>query len=368
MFKILFSIVPYAFALTAMLLFVLPCRLKVRAQAIWAMVLLFCASKFLCFAQFGGDAFAPELPEKFIWFWNWAYSGMCILLVLCLPGLLIRNRRVRVWVVPLMAWALALWGVANGLKVPDVREETVFFPNLPVSLEGYRVLQLSDLHVSSAARRWRTQAIVEKANAVEADLICLTGDYVDGMPSHQTRNLEPLKELKAKDGVVAVTGNHEFYFDFDRYQAMYRSWGIPVLNGDCLSPRAGLAVGGVGDPVGLSYGVPLPTYETTFATATNGEFRLLLQHRPVINFEECGIQAAGTFDFQLAGHTHGGIAPGLRALVARYNLGLVRGFYRTSEGRLVYVSSGAGQWAGFPIRFFNDPEIVVFVLRKSPQR
>ena len=274
MFKILFSIVPYAFALTAMLLFVLPCRLKVRVQAIWAMVLLFCASKFLCFAQFGGDAFAPELPEKFIWFWNWAYSGMCILLVLCLPGLLIRNRRVRVWVVPLMAWALALWGVANGLKVPDVREETVFFPNLPVSLEGYRVLQLSDLHVSSAARRWRTQAIVEKANAAEADLICLTGDYVDGMPSHQTRNLEPLKELKAKDGVVAVTGEHEFYFDFDRYQAMYRSWGIPVLNGDCLSPRAGLAVGGVGDPVGLSYGVPLPTYETTFATATNGEFRL----------------------------------------------------------------------------------------------
>lgn len=348
-----------------MLMFVLPCRLRVRAQAIWAMVLLFCASKFFCFGQFGGDAFAPELPEMVIWFWNWAYSGMCLLLVVCIPGFLIRNRRVRVWLVPAIAWAMSLWGVYNGLKVPDVREETVWLPNLPASLEGYRVLQISDTHASAAARRWRTQAIVDKANAANADLICLTGDYVDGMPSKQARNIEPIRNLKAKDGVFAVTGNHEFYFDANRYSALYQEWGIPFLNGECVFPREGLAVGGVGDPAGVSYGVGVPTYEQTFAAATNGEFRLLLQHRPIIDYREMGLVNCGSFDFQLAGHTHGGITPGLRWLIARFNNGLVRGLYRQPNGQTVYVSSGAGQWAGFPIRFFNDPEIVLFVLRRG---
>lgn len=364
-FRLIFSIVPFGFALLAMLLFVLPCRLRVRAQAIWAMVFLFCASKFVCFAQLGGDAFAPELPEKVIWFWNWAYSGMCLLLVVCVPGLLIRNRRVRLWLVPCAAWLLSLWGVYNGLKVPEVREETVWFPDLPASLDGYRVLQITDIHASAAARRWRTQAIVDRANAAGADAICLTGDYVDGMPVRQRRNIEPIKDLRARDGVFAVTGNHEFYFDFDRYMSLYRSWGITLLHGECVLPREGLAIGGVGDPAGLSVGLPVPTHEQVFASATNGEFRLLLQHRPVLDYAEMGIEARGTFDLQLAGHTHGGISPGLRWLIAKYNLGYVRGFYRTPEGGVLYVSTGAGQWAGFPIRYFDDPEIVLFVLRRG---
>ncbi len=71
------------------------------------------------------------------------------------------------------------------------------------------------------------------------------------------------------------------------------------------------------------------------------------------------------FDLQLSGHTHGGVAPGMASLVEWFNAGMVRGVYKREDGRTVYVSNGSGQWAGFPIRFFNDPEIALLTLRKA---
>ena len=69
-------------------------------------------------------------------------------------------------------------------------------------------------------------------------------------------------------------------------------------------------------------------------------------------------------DLQLSGHTHGGVAPIVRQLVSKHNSGYSRGIYRYGNG-ILYVSPGAGQWAGFPIRFFNPSEIAVFRLTKA---
>ena len=382
MFKLVFQILPFVFALMLMGVFVLPAKVRVRAQAIWAMVFLVCATKFVGFGVFGGDVFNPELPEKFIWLWNWAYSGMCILLALALPWAFVclcarKTRWVNGWrargrvVLPALAWTLSAWGLYNGIKVPVVVEVPLACANLPAELEGYRILHLTDIHVSAAARAWRTQAIVDRANAAGADLVVCTGDIVDGMPRHQARNVVPLRDLKAKDGVLFCTGNHEYYSDYWGWSGQFDRWGFRFLHNEWVSPRPGLVVAGVDDaasnfnPKMDRYG-PFPSLDRSLAGAPEDAFRILLQHRPYMNFEAFGEIPTARFDLQLSGHTHGGIAPGLRPVVRAYNHGYVRGLYRLTDGAQLYVSSGAGQWAGFPVRFFNDPEITVFTLRRAP--
>ncbi len=363
MFRILFSYLPFALALLGVLLFVLPCRVKTRAQAIWAMVLLLCAAKFICFEAFGGNAFAPELPEYMIWAWNWAYSGMCLLVPLAVLGLCL-PRKVRLIVVPLLAWGCAAKGLYNGIKVPAVAEITFTSSAVPESLKDYKILQLSDLHVSAAATRWRTEAIVAKANAVGADLIVVTGDIVDGHPARQRRNLEPLTKLTARDGVYFCMGNHECYHYWQEWSQQYERWGFQFLNNRGLSPTPGLYLAGVTDPAARSCAESLPNLCAALKDASEGDLHMLLQHRPFIDWQH--LPTRPRVDLQLSGHTHGGIAPLLDWVVQRYNHGFLKGLQPNPHGGFVYTSPGTGQWAGFPIRFFNDPEITLITLKPDP--
>lgn len=320
------------------------------------MALLACCAKFLCFAQLGGDAFAPELPEKLIWAWNVAYSGAVILAALAVVAwkLPVRFKRVPL---PVLAWTLAAVGVWNGIKDPVAQEVVLEFPDLPAALEGYRIVQLSDLHVSAAARRTRSERIVALANAQRADLMVVTGDIVDGNPDTRLSDVEPFRNLMAKDGVWWIAGNHEGYFNFDEWQPWYRRWGMNFLNHDCVFPRSELALAGVNDAT-------KDGAAECFRGVTNGQFRLFLQHRPAraaANVAEVGA------DLVLSGHTHGGILPGLDRIVRLYNGGYVRGVYQLKDNPRpgwLYVSSGTGQWAGFPVRYFNPAEITVITLRR----
>lgn len=367
MIRAIFTYAPFAVGLLIMFGLIFPnCRqlqLRTRTQAIWAMVILLCCSKFLCFKAFGGHAFNPDLPALVIWIWDWLYSGAIILAALALVTVFFRFRA-KLWVLPVLAWGLAAWGLYNGFCVPAVHEVELTYSDLPASLDGYRIVQLSDLHCSSAARRWRTQAVVDKVNALKPDLICLTGDLADGKASRIARHLEPIKELRAKDGVYACTGNHEYYHDYFGWMSQFyaKALNIRFLENECAFPHEGLALAGVPDKSGWEHagiGGP-PDSRKAFAAATNGEFRVLLQHRPKGAEENC--REIGV-DLQLSGHTHGGIAPLLSTLVELHNGGYVRGLYRFGGSRL-YVSSGCGQWAGFPMRFFNDSEITLITLRR----
>lgn len=360
----LFTYAPFAvFALT-MFVFVVPLRLSTRAQAIWAMVLLLAFAKFLCFAAFGGHAFSPDLPEVVIWVWDAFYSGAMILFALSVPLCFVRFKGKAV-LLPAVAWGLAAWGLYNGVCVPDVREVELWYADLPAALDGYRIVQVADLHCSSAARKWRTQAVVDCANALQPDLICLTGDNADGSIGRIARHLRPIRELRAKDGVLACTGNHEYYRDAYSWRTEFYSLtpNIRFLTNECAFPRPELAVGGVPDQAGWERdGLDVrPDPTAAFEAATNGEFRILLQHRPkraAANVRELGV------GLQLSGHTHGGIAPVFRRLIARFNGGFTRGLYPIGKGYL-YVSPGCGQWAGFPMRFFNPSEITLVTLRRG---
>lgn len=358
---ILFKCLPYVLFVLTMLMFVLRCRFGVRGQAIWSMVLLICFSKFLVYSELGGDAIVPWMPEGVIWFWNWGYSGACILFLLGALTFFWRFPR-KGLVLPLLAWGLAACGIRNGVKIPEVREVELAFPDLPPELDGYRIVQVSDIHASTAARRWRTEAIVRRVNEQKPDLICLTGDMTDVGPARHWRYLEPLKDLRAHDGVWAVAGNHELEHEFDAWLKWYELWGVHFLRNRCAVPCPGLVLGGVDDVVfdGRDELPPVnPHVGAAFASATNGEFRVLLQHRPSGALENA---ANNGVRLQLSGHTHGGLFPGMSAIIKAWNRGYVKGAYDLPlQGRL-YVSPGVGQWAGFPIRFFDDPEITVITL------
>lgn len=353
---------PYAFFALTVATFVCPLRLKPRAQVIWTAVLLLAFSKFTCFAALGGNAFNPTLPASLIWGWDMFYSGAMILSALGLLTVFFRFRA-KVWLLPLVAWSLSAWGLYNGIVVPEVREVELRFRDLPQSLDGYRIVQLSDLHCSSAAQRWRTDAVVARANALKPDLVCLTGDLADGPCARIAWHLEPLKDLRARDGVFACRGNHEYYGDWFSWRTSFYPClsNIRFLTNECAFPHPGLALAGVPDVAGSSRRIdPVPDPRQAFAAATNGAFRVLLQHRPKGAAENC--RDAGV-RLQLSGHAHGGIAPVFRPLIAAHNGGFVRGAYSLGDS-VLYVSPGCGQWAGFPMRFFNDSEITVLTLRR----
>jgi len=357
----LFTWIPFVFWPLTGVLFVRRLGLRVRHQAWWMMALLACFSKFLCFHALGGSAFSPNLPEKLVWVWDWAYSGAVILLGLSV--VLFFRFRGKAWVLPILAWGLSAWGLWNGLRVPDVKEVELAFENLPASLDGYRIVHLSDLHCSCASGRWRTQAIVDVTNAQKPDLICLTGDLADGYVDVRAASLAPIGQLRARDGVFACTGNHAYYFDYLGWQVSFYSQmrNIRFLTNECAFPRPNLAVAGVPDKSGWEHKEDLvPDARTAFAVATNGEFRVLLQHRP--KGAEENLLGVGV-DLQLSGHTHGGIAPFMREIVKHHNGGFVRGIYRFGKS-VLYVNSGCGQWAGFPLRFFTPSEITVLSLKR----
>lgn len=380
----------FAFAAWLVSLFTLvrPLGLSRRASVALSLVTLFASQKFMVYRVFGGSTFLPELPEAFLHWTGWAYAAFMFLFWLSLAFWLVGAiRRIaahrrgesnanaaapsalavrrRTFVAGLASAGVAGWGVWEGVRIPDVRRVEVEVDGLPPEFDGLRVVHLSDLHCGAAARCEHMRGIVERVNGLDADVICITGDLIDGTVAAHREDLEPLSALKAKMGVWACAGNHEFYSNYPEWRPVFEELGIRMLdNAHCVFRRgdAAIALGGMPDIAGAEWrnGVrhDPPDVERAFLGTPPDVCRILLYHRPldVKRHESAGVR------LQLSGHTHGGACLGVDALVAKYNQGHVRGLYW--EGRLaMYVSSGAGQWAGFPMRLGVPAEIAELVLR-----
>ena len=246
----------------------------------------------------------------------------------------------------------------DGVRLPDVVEVGLEFPDLPPAFDGYRIAHLSDLHISAAARADRTAGVVRLVNECKPDLIAITGDFVDGTVDRRSVDVAPLADLRAPDGVVGCTGNHEYYSGWAAWRDVFRGYGVRVLENARLLVRRGdqtLAILGENDPVSHDSDIQIAA-----GMVPHWAFRILLAHRPTRLAEH----AAYGVRLQLSGHTHGGAALGLDRFVARANEGHVRGVYR-EHGLTLYVNSGTGQWAGFPTRLGVAPEITLTTLRKA---
>ena len=380
MWKIVFQAIPVIAWCVSVLVVVMPLKLKRRAAIIVAFVLAAAFGKFAFFAVVGGDGFNPNLPQIVVWFCGWAYATAMMLTVFAFAAVLADGamricrhpvrpcvKRVRIVLLAAFAALVSLWGMYEGVCVPSVKRVEIRCKDLPPAFDGYRIVHLSDLHCSTAARRGRFEKIVGRVNALDADLVAITGDFVDGRVSERSDDLAPLAGLRAKDGVVACTGNHEAYWGWNEWRTQFHEWGIvfpeetgarAICRGDDM-----IVVGGLADPVFMRWSVGAhKNADAAFAGAPSGTFRILLHHRPcaaAIKSEAADVR------LQLSGHTHGGAMPGISRLVARANEGRTRGLYEFASGRFLYLSPGTGQWAGFPLRLFNPAEITEIILHSG---
>ena len=340
--------------------------------------------KFTWYALFGRNVFLPELPACVIHTMSVLYDFILILAGIgflhsaisgttrlfarlrtgkaarerCaepLPERACSRRRFVSGALALGAAGVAAKGVYDGVRLPSVVNVSIAFQDLPPAFDGYSIVQLSDIHASAAARADRTAGIVRMINALNPDLVAITGDFVDGPVHLRAGDIIPLADLRAADGVVGCTGNHEYYSGYDSWRTVFRDCGIQMLENDVRTIRRGadaISVIGQNDPM---------SFDTDIRAACAGatSFRILLAHRPTCLEEHAGLGIR----LQLSGHTHGGAIIGLDRLVAHANEGHVRGLYR-EYGMVLYVNAGTGQWAGFPSRLGVPPEITRITLRR----
>jgi predicted MPP superfamily phosphohydrolase len=207
------------------------------------------------------------------------------------------------------------------------------------------------------------RAVVERSNILGVDLIAITGDLIDGTLAVRRADVEPLRELRATDGVYMIPGNHEYYFGYAAWMHHYASMGMVTLeNRQVVLDRGGgrLVLAGVTDRASRGGGFTAPDIEAAVDGSPDGAPVILLDHQP----SEAPRAAALGVKLQLSGHTHGGLIVGLDRLAARANAGYVSGRYQVG-GMMLYVNNGTGLWPGFALRLGRPPELTRITLRRA---
>jgi uncharacterized protein len=245
-------------------------------------------------------------------------------------------------------------------------------PDLPAALDGVRAVQLTDIHHGPWLSLAYVRQVVEAANALEPDLVLLTGDYVHRSKAYIRPVIEELARLRPRIATVAVLGNHDWWEDAVLTRRMFQEVAIPLLDNtrQVLTPdrrlvpeaRAGLALCGVDD---LWWGQP--NYQQALGALPPTLPRLLLSHNPDVAEERKLTRSRLRVDFMICGHTHGGqiCLPGLGTPITsslygqKYAQGIVQGPVCP-----VFISRGIGV-SMLPLRFGVAPEIAVLELRTA---
>jgi predicted MPP superfamily phosphohydrolase len=262
------------------------------------------------------------------------------------------------------AAGLSVAGFAEARRVPRVVEVEVPIPDLHPDLEGLRIVQLTDVHIGPTIRGTWLDKVVDSVNELDADVVALTGDFVDGSVEDLGPELGALARIRARHGSYFVTGNHEYYSGGPQWCAAIAALGPTVLLNEHRVVEHGAArllVAGVTD-IGASRHLPEHASDPfkAKAGAPPHDLSLLLAHQPRSIY---GAAEAG-FDLQLSGHTHAGqYFPGsmLIHLLQPY----VSGLSQHEDTRTqIYVSRGTGYW-GPPNRAGSPSEISLLTLRRA---
>ncbi len=347
-----------------------------RRARIAAAVLVLLASQYHLYARLSsGSVFSPEFPRAVVMLFNWAFGAIVLIAVLqiivdlgALLTMLVLRRRLTIpaglrYGVGAAALVLAAIGVNQAIRVPPVKDIEVAIKNLPPQFEHYKILQLTDLHISRLFDGPWTRAVVTAANGLGADLIVVTGDLIDGSVSNRTLDIEALRDLTAPDGVYVIPGNHEYFFDNEAWMQHFVSLGmVPLANSHTLLKRDGaqLVLAGVTDVTAPKTGFPAPDLEQALKGAPPDTPIILLDHQPR-NAPQAAKQGVA---LQLSGHTHGGMILGIDRVIALANEGFVSGFYDVA-GMQLYVNNGTALWPGFALRLGRPSELTRITLRRA---
>jgi len=277
------------------------------------------------------------------------------IVALAVPGTLADATRATASAVPLLGLAITLWGFVNARRTAAVVSVDVPIADLPAALHGFTIAQISDIHVGPTIKRAYLHRIVEAVNRLDADMVAVTGDLVDGSVRELAGHVAPLGALSSKHGTFFVTGNHEYYSGAPAWVTELRRLGLKVLmNEHVVLQHAGgsVLIAGVTD-FGAHHFDPAQRSDPLAALAgapAGTTTRVLLAHQP--RSAEAAERAG--FDLQLSGHTHGGqFLPW--NLFVRFQQPFTAGLHRLRR-LWVYTSRGTGYW-GPPKRFGAPSEI-----------
>jgi len=304
-----------------------------------------------------------------------AWVGMLAMGLFSSLLLLTLVREVLLWVLPLVSAAivpatLAVWsarlavfgalamtllGLVNARRLAAVVDVEVPIAGLPAQLQGFTIAQITDIHVGPTIKQRYLRAIVDRVNDLQADVVAITGDLVDGSVAQLSIHTEPLAALRARHGVFFVTGNHEYYSGAADWVTEVRRLGLTVLLNEHVVLRhdgVPLVLAGVTDYTAHHFD-PAQRSDPQAAirhAPDDSKVNILLAHQP----RTAEAAADAGFDLQLSGHTHGGqffpwnlFVPMQQPYVAGLNK--LRNLW-------IYTSRGTGYW-GPPKRLLAPSEI-----------
>lgn len=262
----------------------------------------------------------------------------------------------------LTATGLTGYGVRTALGPPQLDRVQIPLARLPRSMDGLRIATVSDIHLGPLRGRAHTERIVAAINRMDADLVAVVGDLVDGSVAELGEAAAPLRNLRSRHGSYFVTGNHEYYSGVEEWVQEVDRLGLRVLQNHRVEIKARggvLDLAGVNDVEAAGAGVAgPPDYAAALGDRDPNRPVVLLAHQPFAAFEA----ATHGVDLQLSGHTHGG-----QLVPFNYLVGLeqpvVSGLGEV-DGTKVYVTNGAGFW-GPPVRVGAEPQITLVELRSA---
>lgn len=241
----------------------------------------------------------------------------------------------------------------------DVHRVPLRLPHLASEFDGYRIVQISDLHTDKLMRERRLRGIFRLVTQQKPDLIAMTGDFVTEYQQKFIPNFQrSLKELKPKDKTVAVLGNHDHLANPQAIRKALVANDIIDLNNSVYTIKRGNAIFNIAGVDDVLLGKP--RLDLVLQQLPSEGAAVILAHEP--DFADTSA-ATGKFDLQLSGHSHAGQVrlpflkpPTLPTLGKKYYEGLNR------VGNMnIYTNRGVGM-TGLHIRFGSRPEITVFDL------
>ncbi|MGH8443849.1 MAG: metallophosphoesterase [Solimonas sp.] len=257
--------------------------------------------------------------------------------------------------VPALALLATAVGYVNARRRARVVDVEVPIAGLAPALHGFTIAQISDIHVGPTIKRSYLDAIVDAVNGLQADLIAVTGDLVDGSVAQLAPHTAPLARLRARHGSYFVTGNHEYYSGAPAWTAEVTRLGLRVLANEHVMldhDGAPLLLAGVNDYTAHHFDPAQrsdPAAALAGAPSDSGP-KILLAHQP----RSAAAAADAGFDLQLSGHTHGGQFWPWNHFV-RLQQPFTAGLHRL-RALWVYTSRGTGYW-GPPKRLGAPSEI-----------
>jgi len=258
----------------------------------------------------------------------------------------------------MLTFITVLYSIYNASRDPVVKNYSIVHQDIIRDMNGFSIVQLSDLHINNLTSYKWIKKIVKTTNSLTPDIVLITGDLIDEKIKQENQIIKILKKIKSKYGVYAVTGNHEYYSGLNNFINLTEKSNITVLRNEKFYLKNTIELIGIDDD---SFKTLSKQNENRFSILDKikpENFTILIYHRPT-NFKNSIKKGV---DFQISAHTHAGqILPFniIVMLAYRYPYGL----YKKNKS-YIYTSCGTGIW-GPPMRFLSRSEIVKFNLKSQ---